>query len=674
MKHFLLTMGGTGSRLLESVIIAAAAGTLCDGNGQPISQLHILSLDTDQLNQRAAQAAASIAAYETIRCAMPHDSAAFHTALTLDEWRIDLSGQESTLRAMAAKSELDTLLLQTLFPAEDVGMRLGRGLRGHADAGMLLFAGALEQAHTPAHPLYGTLSAIQQALESGEDVRVMLCGAAFGATGSAGVCMLARYIRRMFAGAGEHLALAALLLTPYENFPDDRDADLRTRAALENLSVNGMLESAQSEGVLDGLWILGMPAACRTAAIDHDAHLMHWMASCCIGDFFACPQTALRGVHTWQTPDDGFTWNAFGAHADLLRTRYGALLRFAALHLCEFEPVLSSHMHDQAQLRDMLSGWYPANFRSLRQLSDDALQDESSLLDALTQGMKGLVHWFTRLAACMPVQYRNSQEHTLHVRKAAEHFRRVLEKAGRIYLLEEEIQRSGMEQEQIVTRTASQMSVAEEMLALTQQEYDELGELTAEQAALDRRIGGASKHRIMKRMQHGLERAISDQTSRANELRLALEDANRHIDGKADEQRFRAEREALFHMESHLQLLRAQHITLLNELHAMEKKQQYMLSAEIPVNERTIPACDLFDGETLLRLSALIDYQGDKRQRAQLRKEIEDKYADLVLPGDVTSMKDVLSALGKHKESNHTSLLGAFIGRVLAILGKEADA
>ena len=673
MKHYLLAMGGAGSRVLESVIWSACAGTLCSTDGQPVRQLHMLLMDTDKLNDRAVRLREQISRAESIRAAMPEGSRVFRTEMELTEWKLDLTGQEERMRSMAGASQQDQLLLKALFPKEDAAMQLSRGLDGHADMGMLLLAGALAQSGQSDHPLYGMLEEIGSSLEAGEDVRVMLVGAAFGATGSSGVCMLARHLRRRFDAYGDHLQLAALMLTPYEKHPEDYEADLRTRAALENMAVSGMLDSDDNRGVLDGLWVLGAPEGCRTAAVAHDAHLMLWLAACCVSDCFMKDAAGLRGAHYWQTPDEGFTWTSFGEQGELIRSRFGAMLRMTALFQCELEPVLSDKLEDGAAL--LHKKWYAAHFASIRRASDEEKQREQALLTTLMSCLNGFTRWLCQLVACMPVQYRNSAEYVQLIRRAAEHYRKVMDKAGRIYLLEEEIQRSGMEEEQVVMRTSSQMTMADEMLQLTEEKYEELGALSAEQAALDRRIGGGSKHRIMKRMLRGLERALSDMGARAAENRRILEEANRILSDTPEEIRLRDDREALFHLEAHLQLLRAERITLCNELQAWEKKQQHVTGPEVPAHERTIPACDLFDGAQLLRMMALSEPVEDKKQRAQLQKEIEEHYGSAVLPQEQTAMRDDLAALGKMKTiENHASPLGAFIACVAMITGKEAEA
>ena len=673
MKHYLLAIGGTGSRVLESVLWAACAGTLCGNDGIPLDRLHMIAIDTDRANTRASRIAELAKHAGHVRQALVSGSA-FRTQIDVASWTIELPGTAGTLRSMAT-TEQDRLLLEALYPAEDANARLTGGLRGHADAGMLLFAGALESAGEPGHPLSSMLWEMQSALETGEEVRVTLCGASFGAVGSAGVCMLARWLRRRFAGAGDQLLLNAVMLTPYEKHPDDDGAESRSRAALENMAISGMVDSAQERGILDALYVLGMPEACRQNAAAHDALLIHWLSACCIADFHTKAADAARGAYYWQTPEETLTWDAFGDRSGMIRARMGRLLRCAALFLCELESSLNEKLQEKAQLKDMLSGWFAANFRSLRHASDDELRAEHKLLQSLTACLRGYVQYLAQLTVGLPLQYRAGGKHMMLVRKAAEHYRQWLQLAGRIYLLEEEIRRSGMEDEYVVTRSASQLTIAEEMLQLTEQKYAELSVLTAQQAVLDRQIGGGSKYRLMKRMLRGIDRALEQDGLRAAENRRILEEASLLEIDEAAEKDLRADSEALYHLESHLDLLRAQRVTLCNEIDSFEKKQMYATAPDIPPEERAEPSCDLFSSAALQQLMDLTKPTEDKRQRAQIVREIEEQYASLVLPEDGDSMRDVLAALGRNQESeSEATALGRFIARVLTLSGKEGDA
>ena len=148
----------------------------------------------------------------------------------------------------------------------------------------------------------------------------------------------------------------------------------------------------------------------------------------------------------------------------------------------------------------------------------------------------------------------------------------------------------------------------------------------------------------------------------------------RYASGTAGEQALKADREAMYQLTAHLELLRAQRITLRNELTAFERKLQYTTGPDIPPEERTVPSCELFDGEMLVALTALASLGDEKRQRTQLVRRIEEKYGTLVKPESMLSVREILSALGKSQESeSNAAAMGRFISRVLALSGKEAN-
>ena len=115
------------------------------------------------------------------------------------------------------------------------------------------------------------LTDMQCALEAGEKVRVLLCGAADGGTGTAGVTLLARLLRERVAAA----EIGALLILPDETM---RSA----KAVLREYSRTDFLrqgETAQT-GVLNALYLLGTLAENDTA-VQVGTNLSRWLAARC---------------------------------------------------------------------------------------------------------------------------------------------------------------------------------------------------------------------------------------------------------------------------------------------------------------------------------------------------------------------------------------------------------
>lgn len=678
MKYYLLGIGGEGTKIAESMLWAACAGVIRVQDGRPLQQLQMLMIDTDQMNQRAERAEVLLRTYETVRLMSRgglRESAGFRTQLMLQKWMI----QADSIQAVQGdQNEKERLLMDMLYGTADMKMRVTRGLNGHADVGMLLFAGILtqlEQSADSENAYIRIIEDMQKALQAGEEIRVVLCGASFGGTGAAGVSMLARDLRRRMAGAGNQVRLAAVMIAPYETHDDDLRAVDRSKAALENMALSGLVGNDEQPGVLDAVYVVGLPASCFVQAEENrDAHLVQWMAARSICDYFERKANEAKGCFWHQSPEETLTWDVFDFDNSAWRQGYGGLLRTAALFMAEFAPVLEQRLGEKAQLRDMLGNWYAANFRTSRQMTEDDVKYELNGLRALTACLRGYAVWMAQMLNALPLIYRNGSEHINRARQAAEHYRRVLNQAGRIYLLEEEIHRSGIEQEQIVTRVPTQVTAADEMLQLTEEKYAELAELTAQQAALDKRLGGATKLRTMRRMAAGIRQALEKDGEYAEEGRRALLEANKRAVTAQDELALRSERERLFSLEAHLELLRAQSITLRNEMAAFEKRRLYTAVPEIPANERAVPASDIISGDvlsTLLRVMA----EEDKKQRAQLVRDLAAGYSRLVLPDSGVEMNEVLSALARQTEElDATSLLGQFLRRVLKVTEEEGRA
>ena len=97
MKQYLLAVGGTGNKILEGVVWAAAAGVL-----DPGGELRMLSVDVDASCGNTTRAMQSCAHYEAVRellDSLPYTHRGFHTPLRLRQWNMDLSRRSQSVRA-----------------------------------------------------------------------------------------------------------------------------------------------------------------------------------------------------------------------------------------------------------------------------------------------------------------------------------------------------------------------------------------------------------------------------------------------------------------------------------------------------------------------------------------------------------------------------------------------
>ena len=468
MKLYLIAVGGMGHRVLESLVWSAAADVLTFPKG-----IELLSADVDASsaeNKRARQRVADYEAVRTLLDSLPYTHRGFQTPLRLHEWTM---GVPATVEAQTDASPQGRLLARALFTPEEQSQTAEDGFWGNAALGALCFAQRIahmdaEAAQGQPDALAALLTDMQRALEAGEKVRVLLCGAADGGTGAAGVTLLARLLRERVAAA----EIGALLILPDETM---RNA----KAVLRAYSRTDFLRQGEAPqtGVLNALYLLGMLAESGTA-VQAGTNLSKWLAARCAGHFFTEPlPDGPARCYDYQINGVRAGWNLFAQEEARYRRAYGGLMKAALCWRAELYPALQKKLTTHRHLKDRRLGWYAANFRGMKKLPETERSRMIEPLAAAEACFSGFACWMNEII----------DGHTLSLRLAEERV-----------------------QETQVSR--AQDAEGDEALRRPLKEREtKLGALRARQLTLDARTGGAFRIRTLEALraesQRGLERA-----------------------------------------------------------------------------------------------------------------------------------------------------------------------
>ena len=678
MKRYLLALGGTGSKVAESTVWAACAGVLCDGNG-PVDELRILCVDADTACGAAARAEEACAAYARVQAMMaelPCDQPCFRTALRLERWRMRLPEGSCTARALFQGR--DGLLCGALLDEEAAGLDVCQGLQGQGALGALLFARALCQGEGGVpDALARMVEELRAAMMAGDRAQVLLCGSAFGGTGAAGLPALARYQRAHLPGA---LEVGAVLLLPYFSLPEEGAARTgqfmdKAREALEAYAGAGLLPERAGEkpALLDAAWLLGVPDGCLVpagcyapggAAQRNDAHLLEWLAVRCMARFFRGGEGA-QGCYFYQTDANRFGWEGFAEEATAYRRAYGGLMKLAAMFAAEYGPALEKRLGGGRCRRDRALGYYAAYFHRAHRLDAARQQRLSGNLAALAGCLRGFAGWMMQVIATLPPPLRDVDALEQAQAQAAENYRHLLDAAGQLALMEDEIRRSGMAEEKTVRRGERKETPADQLLRAAGEKRREVERLTQAQSALDQRTGGQSKLTLMARMAHGIDHAMAEETHRAQQRREAIGQA-------ADEDDLPRQREDLYRLETHLRLLEAQRARVQADQRQAEADGLRRMPAQAAAASR-FPGNDLFDREALDELDGLLRQSpGDRRAFRRRAAQVEAQVQRLVLPPGSADAADMLERLGDGAGSiKDASPLGCFLAQALRVTMEE---
>lgn len=146
MGYYVLAVGGTGNKILESLVYLAAVDGLYtqdeSGKTAPLPDVTMLSVDVDTAcgnTTRAKRAAESYGELQRAFRQYPAEHPGFHTALQLERWSMNLSRRAMSVDKMVENHRRDQLLSRTLFSRTESALEYSEGFRGHPDLGVLFF-------------------------------------------------------------------------------------------------------------------------------------------------------------------------------------------------------------------------------------------------------------------------------------------------------------------------------------------------------------------------------------------------------------------------------------------------------------------------------------------------------------------------------------------------------
>lgn len=225
-KNVLIGIGGTGSRVIESVIHLCAAGLGPD-------KLHIFMIDPDQGNGNLTRTKSLIKKYTELRSrfqAAPGNPC-FKTEIVIppgDEtfvWNI-FEEKDYTLAKYINYDNLKKTdpnlanLANILFTGTELETSLDKGFRGHPSIGAVVMANPPMEEY-PFKLLWDDIGSLHA-----NELRVFLVGSIFGGTGAAGFPTLGsrqliKYNEKMqakLAGEKSKVLLGGALVLPYFSF------------------------------------------------------------------------------------------------------------------------------------------------------------------------------------------------------------------------------------------------------------------------------------------------------------------------------------------------------------------------------------------------------------------------------------------------------------------------
>jgi len=644
MGYYVIAIGGTGNKILESVVYGACAdvfNTREDRNNvKPLPKIRMLAVDVDAACGNTTRAKQAADYYERVRKMFPEKGPArrgFHTQLVTDRWNMNLSKRATSVERMVQNHKQDQLLANTLFDRTEASLEYSEGFRGHPDLGVLFFADLLSelpQMATAGQPdeMLRMLEEMRADMERGEQVKVILCGSIFGGTGASGIPTISQYLRKHFARHGAKLELAAVLMLPYYKVPpSSQDEELeivvksstfldKARTALQYYGMEGMVKSGENDemGVFDALYLLGLPPeafittrmySTGSQSQENDAHMLEWLAMRCIAQFF---RTGFRGpdspnidCYYYQFHSRTFCWESFDDEADAYRIGFGGLLKAAVVFFAECYPYLRARISGEKRGRNNLVNYYAAWFLYAARLKGPRQARLEKNLDALYHCLAYYGNWVCQVVRTLPPTLRKNRLNEELAAEAAASYDQMVE----CYVLLRERLRDGSEPNMWgwAEREAQQEA---------QGEYDRM---LARQRELLHKLGGSVRMGMLKDAQHKQRDVLLRQEEAIRELESRVEAWEGEDSHLVEDQALRQEKERLAAMRRVAEILEAKRKKISQDIEEAIRENILGIHGE----EETwddLPDNDLFHPGLVTALHELLVLYGSVKARRDLNR------------------------------------------------------
>lgn len=396
-KNVLIGIGGTGSRVIESVVHLCAAGLGPD-------VLHIFLIDPDQGNGNLTHTKTLIKNYTSLRKLFYEPSSgnpSFKTEIVIppDDKFLAWGIFDETTYTLAKYINHDNLkkndpeladLANVLFTRQELQTELNEGFRGHPSIGAVVMANPPMDEY-PFKLLWDDTHSL-----GANQLRVFLVGSIFGGTGAAGFPTLGsrqliKYNEKAkIAGEKSKVLLGGALILPYFSFAMDSTIDepmfvttndfpIATKAALQYYN-DKQLGFDQFYFIGDSLLQKVGKFSTGSSTQDNYPHYIEMVSGLACFDFFRQPppeeEVPDKKYFISCREDEKLSWNmlpvtrnssALQEERKKLKDRIVDFTVFAYSYLTFGKSILSGSHKDA-----LLEAWYGDNFK--KDFKEDSAQ------------------------------------------------------------------------------------------------------------------------------------------------------------------------------------------------------------------------------------------------------------------------------------------------------------
>ena len=292
MSFYFISIGGTGAKVMESLIHLCIAGILPENE-----RLFISAIDPDVGNgnlERTSTALNNFAIFQRLSTGI--DTNLFKNKVSIVRpfpW--NPTGTDKTLDDLTEfyhyKNSPVGKLYEALYSKKERETTLNEGFRGHPSIGAAVLAKKFDDGSK-------LTAQIEKTIGEGENVKIFLAGSVFGGTGAAGLPTIARLLKNNLADYADRISIGGVLILPYFSFtPTEKSDELFARS--ENFLPNtkaALKYYSERENLFDATYFVGdtVLTAVKEFSVGsanqrNEAHIVELYCALAAADFYARP-------------------------------------------------------------------------------------------------------------------------------------------------------------------------------------------------------------------------------------------------------------------------------------------------------------------------------------------------------------------------------------------------
>lgn len=409
MSQFLVCLGGSGSKVLESVTHMAAMGQW------EKDDLHILMVDVDTGNGNYDRARNTVTCYQSIQ-EMNLDCHLFHSKIHLYCWSPSMP--TDNLSAMGAGDGKGALLGYHLFTKSEREMSVADGFKGHPNLGVLFMQQILDSRKEGSDD---DLEQFIQAAKANSADRILLAGSCYGGTGASCIPIIGTYLRKQL---GHDIAMGLLAILPSFEFKKDPNSSSIDPNSMEfNDRVKTVLNTYIEQEVLkyhtqqndrtveldlfERIYLIGSykPAnfkqyAPGSSLQKNPTTFFDWFTCLAVKDYNASAEPKKENVYTASLKQDGWGWSLLGdTTLPNLQQSAAKLMTVVGLFIAEIYQPLNSLLSN-ASRKKLKNNPFKYYFQDIPNHERPKTQ-----LNQFTQYTIYLIHWFFQIITTLPDDY-----------------------------------------------------------------------------------------------------------------------------------------------------------------------------------------------------------------------------------------------------------------------------